>query len=138
MSDSANRGNGAEINGQSLLVSPDFDEELFPLFLHCSRAHQRYRINLPYKQRSLGVAAYHLCLVAKNTAVLALESTVRLWDFAAAWLIIKEAGGLVKCFEGDRPFPTNPGSDYRDKPFPIIAALSPEVMKKAEEFITRK
>jgi myo-inositol-1(or 4)-monophosphatase len=77
-------------------------------------------------------------LIAKNTAVLALESTVRLWDFAAAWLIIKEAGGIIESLEGDQPFPTHPGSDYQDKPFPIIAAVSPEVMNRAKENITRK
>ena len=81
-----------------LTVDPEFDENMFPLFVHCSRMHQRYNVNLPYKKRSLGAAAYHLCLIANNKAVLALESTVRIWDFAASWLIIQEAGGLIESF----------------------------------------
>lgn len=135
---SAVRGEGAFLNDQSLKVSADFDEDLFPIFVHCSRMHKRYHANLPYKYRSLGAAAYHLCLIANNKAVLAFESTVRIWDFAASWLIIQEAGGLVESFGEKQPFPAQPETDYHKIPFPIIAGASKEVLEKARKNIIQK
>lgn len=135
---SASLGEGAWLNGQRLSTNPDFDASLFPLFLHCSRIHQRYQIELPYKKRSLGAAAYHLCQIANNNAVLAFESTVRIWDFAASWLIIQEAGGRIASFSESNPFPVEPGKDYHKLPFPIVAAVSDTVMEEAKQNITRK
>jgi myo-inositol-1(or 4)-monophosphatase len=135
---SAAEGEGTFLNDQSLKVSADFDEDLFPIFVHCSRMHKHYRVNLPYKYRSLGAAAYHLCLVANNKAVLAFESTVRIWDFAASWLIVKEAGGQIESFGNEHPFPAKPGTDYHKIPFPIIAAVSKNVVNLARRNIIQK
>jgi myo-inositol-1(or 4)-monophosphatase len=135
---SAAQGTGAVYNNNPLKIERDFDLDLFPLFMHCSRMHQRYQVDLPYKKRSLGAAAYHLSLVANNTAVLAFESTVRIWDFAASWLIIKEAGGLIESFGEAPPFPANPGTDYHKIPFPIAAALSESILAEARNNIIRR
>ena len=131
-------GEGAKLNGQPLRVAEGFDEDLFPIFVHCSRMHQRYKVDLPYKKRSLGAAAYHLCLVANNTAILAFESTVRIWDFAASWLVVREAGGVIEPFGENRPFPAKPETDYHKIPFPIIAALSKNVLAEARKNIVRQ
>lgn len=120
----ASLGGGAFLNGQPLSPVEELDDELFPLFVHCSRMHERYEIKTRYKKRSLGAAAYHLCLVAKNTAILALESTPRIWDFAAGWLIIEEAGAAIKALDIEQPFPAQPGVDYGRNHFPILAARS--------------
>jgi len=127
----AARGKGAHLNGKSLSLEGDPSGEFFPLFVHCSRMHQRYTVRTRYKKRSLGAAAYHLCLVAKGKAALALESTPRIWDFAAAWLIIEEAGGVIRTLEGDGPFPAQPGKNYSKKPFPILAARSAAILAEA-------
>ena len=129
------QGEGAFLNGQPLKVFEDFDEDLFPIFVHCSRMHKLYQVSLPYKTRSLGAAAYHLCLIAINKAVLAFESTVRIWDFAASWLIIKEAGGKIEPYGDLMPFPAEPGTDYHKIPFPIIAAVSKNVLDQARKNI---
>jgi myo-inositol-1(or 4)-monophosphatase len=134
---SAVRGGGAELNGMPLRVGKDIDQEMFPLFLHCSRMHKLYQADLPYKKRSLGAAAYHLCLISKNTAILAFESTVKIWDFAAAWLVIKEAGAVIESFSDKIPFPAQPGTDYQKVPFPLAAASSQSVMDQAREKIIR-
>ena len=132
------QGEGALLNGHPLKVIAEFDQELFPIFVHCSRMHKRYNIKLPYKTRSLGAAAYHLCLIATNKAVLAFESTVRIWDFAASWLVIQEAGGVIELYTGSQPFPAEPGTDYHNIPFPVLAAVSQEVLAQARNDITRK
>ncbi len=131
----ASLGEGAKYNGQPIMVDPEFDKNMFPLFVHCSRMHKRYNVSLPYKKRSLGAAAYHLCLIANNKAVLAFESTVRIWDFAASWLIIQEAGGLIESFGEKQPFPAQVDTDYHNIPFPIIAAASKEVLAEARKNI---
>ncbi len=131
----ASAGQGAALNGTPLSLSGK-DPGLFPIFAHCSRMHQRYEIRTPYKTRSLGAAAYHLCMVAGAGAVLALESTPRIWDFAASWLIVQEAGGAIRALGEEEPFPVQPGLDYAKKPFPILAASSPEILAAAAEGIT--
>ncbi len=120
----AAQGAGTLLNGQSLKVLGDTTQDLFPIFFHCSRMHRRYKVSLPYKTRSLGAAAYHLCLIANNKAVLAFESTVRIWDFAASWLIVQEAEGKIESYGEKQPFPAEPGIDYHGIPFPIIAGAS--------------
>lgn len=134
----AERGTGAFLNGEPLSIKDDRGTDLFPLFVHCSRMHKKFTENLGYKKRSLGAAAYHLCLVARNTASLALESTPKIWDYAAGWLIIKEAGGVVKALGSEQPFPAIPGLDYARKPFPILAARSEEEFARAEAGIERR
>jgi myo-inositol-1(or 4)-monophosphatase len=132
------QGGGALLNGQPLKVLEDSDKDLFPIFFHCSRMHKRYRVNLPYKTRSLGAAAYHLCLIANNKAVLAFESTVRIWDFAASWLVVQEAGGKIESFGEKQPFPALPETDYHGIPFPIIAGSSKKVLAEARNNIVRR
>ena len=131
----ASRGIGAFLNNEPLSVKPQARDEKVPLFVHCSRMHQRYTARVRYKKRSLGAAAYHLCLVAKNTAALALEGTPRIWDFAAGWLIIEEAGAVIKTLGSEPPFPAQPGVDYAKKPYPILAARSPAILAEAQDKI---
>ena len=134
---SASKNEGAYLNGEVLGAGGDFDQDLFPLFMHCSRMHQKYQVDLPYKKRSLGAAAYHLCLIASSTAVLSFESTVRIWDFAAAWLVVREAGGMITSLGDEAPFPAQTGRDYHKVPFPIAAAISKDVLDTARQNIIR-
>jgi len=127
----ASSGEGAELNGTPILVSNPPVDSPYAVFVHCSRMHNLYQVTLPYKTRSLGAAAYHLCLITKGTALLAFESTPKLWDFAASWLIVKEAGGLIRANGSTKPFPAQSGFDYNDHQCSILAAASEAVMDKA-------
>jgi myo-inositol-1(or 4)-monophosphatase len=132
---SAVKGQGAELNGVPLQVSEQKREVLFPIFVHCSRMDQRYMVNLPYKKRSLGAAAYHLCLISKNTAILAFESSPKIWDYAGSWLIVSEAGGVIGSLGEEQPFPAQAGADYQKISFSIAAAASDVIMAEAKENI---
>jgi myo-inositol-1(or 4)-monophosphatase len=134
----ASLGKGAKLNGKPLSIQKSTGKELVPVFVHCSRMQQQYEIKTRFKKRSLGAAAYHICLVASSTAALALESTPRIWDFAASWLIVKESGGAIKALGQDQPFPAQPGVDYARKPYPILAARSAQVLEIEEAGITPK
>ena len=132
----ATRGGGAFLNGNPLTVEGESGNGLFPLFVHCSWMHYRYNVITEYKKRSLGAAAYHLCLVAKDTAALVLESRRKIWDFAAGWLIIEEAGAAIQTLGNEEPFPARPGVDYSSKSYPILAGTSAAVLADAEKGIT--
>ncbi len=134
----ASSGEGAELNGTQILVSNPPVDSPYSVFVHCSRMHNLYQVDLPYKTRSLGAAAYHLCLITKGTALLAFESTPKLWDFAASWLIIKEAGGVIRACGDSQPLPAQRGIKYSDQAYAILAAASEAVMEKAEAGIIIK
>jgi len=131
------KGHGAELNGVSLQVSEKSSDAFFPIFVHCSRMDLRYKVTLPYKKRSLGAAAYHLCLVSKNSAILAFESSPKIWDYAGAWLIVSEAGGVIESLGEKGPFPAQAGADYQEISFSIIAAASDEILAEAKKNINR-
>ena len=53
--------------------------------------------------RRTGSAAVELCLMAAGFAELYFEMRLMPWDYAAASLILREAGGAVCDFEGKAP-----------------------------------
>ena len=54
--------------------------------------------------RRLGSAALDICHVAAGKISLYFEAALSLWDYAAAQLILKEAGGVIVDFNGN-PLP---------------------------------
>ena len=58
--------------------------------------------------RRSGSAAVELCLMAKGFAELYFEMRLMPWDYAAAGLILQEAGGAMCDFDGKPPSPFKP------------------------------
>lgn len=131
----AQRGQGAFLNGERLHTKTPDAAQPFAFFSCCSRTHRRYKVGMRYKTRILGAAAYGLTTVARGSAVLAFEVTPKIWDFAASWLVTQEAGGLVRALADEAVFPLEAGTDYGSKPYPILAAATPELQKEALEKI---
>ena len=127
----AQRGQGAFLNGEPLRIKDPKLNSPNSFFACCSRTHKYYRVNLPYKTRMLGSAVYHLCAVAKSAAIIAFEATPKLWDIAGGWLIVREAGGSVQTLTGESPFPAEPGCEYAQKSFPTLAAADPRLVEKS-------
>ncbi len=135
---SASLGGGARLNGRPCAtVLPDAEHPI-GLLTCCSRAHRMYDINLPLKTRVLGSATYSLCSVAKGSAVLSFEATAKLWDLAAASLVVTEAGGFVESVAGGQPFPLQVSEDYSKRSFTTMAAASQEFAGRAREGISAK
>ncbi len=132
---SASAGQGALLNGNTTSVSQGHDGHPVRAIACCSRALRRYHVNLPYKVRVLGAAAYTLCCVARGSASVALETTPKIWDVAAASLIVREAGGVFEPFEGPGPLPLDAKQDYTATEFPTLAASDPNVASLAREAI---
>lgn len=134
----AQRGQGASFNGRPLKVHPPSVERPVSFFSCCSRTFRRYQVSIPYKARILGSAAYSLCSVARSSALISFEATAKIWDIAAAWLFVREAGGEMDTLDGSQPFPLQSGLDYAGQSYPTLAAATTELLAKAKTQIQPK
>lgn len=66
------------------------------------------------KLRNLGSQALALCYVACGRMSVAISRDAKLWDDAAASLIVLEAGGRYSNFAGESVFPLGPGDPRLD------------------------
>ena len=132
------RGQGAFMNVVQMQVKPPRKDEPFTFFSCCSRTHRMYTVQVPYKARILGSAAYSFCSLARGISLLSFEATAKVWDVAGAWLVVDEAGGLIETLDGSQPFPLTPGIDYTAKEFPILAASTPALAARARQQILPK
>jgi len=82
----------------------------------------------PGKIRLLGVSSLNLTSVAMGQTFGAIESTPKIWDIAAAWLLLEELNCSIEWLETD---PTNliSGQDLSDVNFPLIASRTIEKIK---------
>lgn len=120
---SASKGDGAMRNGKAIHVSDKaFDNSL--LFTAMSLYKKELAqicndvISEAYAEcsdiRRFGSCAVELCYLASGNADLFFEIRVFPWDYAGASLILTEAGGVVRGFDGEML--------TFDKPTPLIAA----------------
>jgi len=79
----------------------------------------------PGKIRLLGVSSLNLTSVAMGQTFGAIESTPKIWDIAAAWLLLEELNCSIKWLETD-PINLIPGQDLSEVNFPLIACRSKE------------
>ncbi len=121
-------GNGAFKNGKPIHVSDrSFEDSIFftawsaynkawsaPCFEVSKRIHP-----VCNDIRRIGTAAVELCMLAEGAAEIYFEIRLCPWDFAAASVILFEAGGHICSFGGPL--------DY-DNPCPVIAGNSPKNM----------
>ncbi|MFQ5616125.1 MAG: inositol monophosphatase family protein, partial [Anaerolineales bacterium] len=128
------RGGGAKLNGGPLHVGAAALDHPVAFFTCDSRLHKYYRTSIRYKCRTLGSAAYNFCAIARGASVVGFESIPKIWDIAASWLILKEAGGAIHPYE-ENPFPMTPGKDYTGVSFPILGAASEELLADARKKI---
>ena len=108
----AEKGSGAYLNDRPIRVSDKtFGQSLFctAASLYCKDyAETCFRImEDTYGKcndfRRFGSAALELCYLAAGRCDLYFEIRLFPWDYAAAQLIVHEAGGVVRGFDGDLP-----------------------------------
>jgi myo-inositol-1(or 4)-monophosphatase len=126
----AARGRGAWKNGQAISVSTNSDS-----------GHALVGTGFPFKSESLleeyagqlvrvlsatggvrrgGAAALDLCYLAEGRFDAFWELILSPWDFAAGWIIIEEAGGVMSSV-GGKPLSLAPGS--------VMSANSPSMLE---------
>ncbi len=135
---SAEKGKGAFCNGKSIHVSDrPFEKGLLFTAMSLYRKDLAktcsdviYDIYMECNDvRRTGSAAVELCLMAKGFAELYFEMRLMPWDFAAAGLILEEAGGAVCGFDGGKP------SLY--KPSMLIAANNAENCRRIHQIVRK-
>jgi len=111
---SAVQGEGAFLNGRRINVSSDplcdsviafgsspYDPERWDEAFALARKSMTAGLDI----RRRGSAALDLCAVAAGNAGLYFELGLRLWDYAAGMLLVREAGGSCECLRGgELPF----------------------------------
>jgi myo-inositol-1(or 4)-monophosphatase len=135
----AQRGAGAFFNEKPLTIQPPSTLSPLSFFACCSRTQRNYQVSIPYKTRILGSTAYTLCTVARSIAIVGFEATPKIWDLAAPWLLVSEAGGTIESYVQDLPpLPLRPGIDYARQSFPILAAATPGLAERSRQQIIAK
>lgn len=135
---SAQLGLGAYFNGERVRAQEPIKGKITTFFACCGNTHKRYDVSVPYKARILGSTTYNFCAVARGVAVLGFEAVPKVWDLAAAWIMIPEAGGVIETHHGDAPFPLVPGLDYTARAFPTLSAATVAMVAKGREMIRIK
>lgn len=134
----AQRGHGATLNGEQLVLGEVLKPKPASFFSCCSRTFRHYRVNLPYKARILGSAAYSFCTLCSGAARVVFDATPKIWDIAGAWLLVEEAGGAIASFDDLQPFPLRPEIDYEKQVFTTLAAATPDFVAQARQKIRLK
>lgn len=107
---SAAKGKGATLNGKKITVSkkvlneaiifvgaaPYYEEMISKTF----KIAERF-LRVGHDIRRFGSAAYDMCCVACGRGEVMFEVVLNPWDYAAAKLIIEEAGGRVTDMRGE-------------------------------------
>lgn len=128
------RGRGAWRNGKPL-QPPSLQSHPAGCASLCSRSigvlQKLPDRRFPGKIRLLGVASLNLVSVAMGQTVAALEATPKIWDLAAAWLVLRELGCGMRWLKGS-PEGLRGGRDLGGEDFPVLAADSEG---RLEEFL---
>ena len=85
--------------------------------------------SFPGKIRLLGVSSLNMTSVAIGQTIAALEATPKIWDIAAAWLILEELQCLIRWL-GTDPKDIHPGKDLTNVNFPLLTASSETQLNK--------
>ena len=123
------RGEGVERNGCRLqpptdVITPNACASL------CTRSmvvlQRRPGHRFPCKLRMFGVASTNMAGVALGQSLGALEASPKIWDLAAAWLVLEELGCPVEPLAG-HPFPASPGAQLATVSYPLLTVAAPSL-----------
>jgi myo-inositol-1(or 4)-monophosphatase len=122
------RGRGAWRNGKpltppALLTHPSACASLCSRSIRVLQCLPQQRF--PAKIRLLGVASLNLVSVAMGQTVAALEASPKIWDLAAAWLVLQELHCPLRWL-AESPEGLASGRDLGKTNFPVLVADSPE------------
>ena len=117
----ASEETGAVLNGKPLSVPrPGPIDDNSPL-LAFSTAWKKMRLRFPGKVWAHGSTAVHVATVAKGTVLGAICDPPRLWDIAAAEVIVRKAGGDLRFLSG-QPMDTRRFTSKYKAPEAVVAA----------------
>ena len=119
------KGKGVWLNNKK--IDPNKNNTQSECVSLCSRSIKILQKNpnsiFPGKIRLLGVSSLNLTSVAMGQTFGAIESTPKIWDIAAAWLLLEELNCSIEWLEID-PLNLVSGQNLSDTNFPLIACKS--------------
>ena len=119
------KGKGVWLNNQK--IDPSRNNHQSECVSLCSRSikilQKKPNSIFPGKIRLLGVSSLNLTSVAMGQTFGAIESTPKIWDIAAAWLLLEELNCYIEWLETD-PINLISGQNLSDINFPLIACRS--------------
>ena len=126
------RGKGVWLNGDQLneKTREKVNSDCISLCSRSIRVLQRKPDQpFPGKIRLLGVSSLNMISVAIGQTVAALESTPKIWDLAAAWLVLSELDCSIKWLDLN-PSEVEIGQDLTYTNFPVLTAKSNDQLNK--------
>ena len=121
------KGKGVWLNNQK--INPDQNNHQSQCISLCSRSikilQKKPNSVFPGKIRRLGVSSLNLTSVAMGQTFGAIESTPKIWDIAAAWLLLEELNCSIEWLETN-PLNLVAGQNMSEVNFPLIASRSTE------------
>ncbi len=123
----AEKEKGAFLNGERIYVDATLSDPIFSLVLGKSGNEKTWRCANMNSVRALGAAALEMCLVASGAihAYFMGKESLRVTDFAAGSLIVREAGGEVYTASGEI---LDVGLNLQERSS-VLAVASPKVME---------
>ena len=119
------KGKGVWLNNQK--IDPHKNNHQSECVSLCSRSikilQKKPNSIFPGKIRLLGVSSLNLTSVAMGQTFGAIESTPKIWDIAAAWLLLEELNCSIEWLDTN-PLNLNAGQNLSDVNFPLIAGRS--------------
>jgi myo-inositol-1(or 4)-monophosphatase len=133
----ASAGGGASLNGVALPLRPaPIDLNRCMAGIDFKRLPSALAVRLvatpPYaSQRNLGASTLDWCYLAAGRLHLYLHGGQKLWDYAAGWLILTEAGGQAETLDG--------AVYWEDEPWTrsVVASLDPVVQAQWRLWLTQ-
>ena len=124
------KGKGVWLNNKK--IDPSQNNRQSECISLCSRSikilQKKPNSVFPGKIRLLGVSSLNLTSVAMGQTFGAIESTPKIWDIAAAWLLLEELNCSIKWLDKDPSYLVS-GQNLSDVNFPLIACKSIEKIK---------
>lgn len=122
----AELGQGAYRGSRRLAVRPRVDwrdkrNRHIPVMLSTGSARRARAAGLRLNPRIMGSLALDLAAVADGSAAYSVALVPKVWDVAAGWLLVTEAGGAALTVKGDPLLPVTPGTAYSARSAVIAA-----------------
>lgn len=128
--------NGAFLNNRPIHTSND-EPSLNHFFCLCARSTAIMQQPFPCKIRMLGVTTYNFLALASGATLGGVESTPKVWDIAAVWVVVHAAGGVWVPLDAKPPFPLEKEQDYGYRSFPTLVASRPELVSVFQPLVMK-
>jgi len=132
---SAIKGEGAWLNGQPLECSTERTAlKQCTAQIDFKRLNAAMRVCLakhhPYlSQRNFGSGALDWCWLAAARSQLYIHGGQKLWDYAAGQLILEEAGGIARTFDGEVVF------QKKLQPRSVVGAVNQSLFLQLQQYL---